>query len=87
MSEKPIDEIKKLPFADNMDQSIKGLLGILSKDWIKGLTALKRSRILINNYVKNEVGKQISEIIISCKCSRSWRARSHTVSAQFVGHE
>ncbi len=65
MSEELIKQINSLAFHDNMEQSIKTLLVILSNDWMKGLTSLKRSQILINKFGNNKKGDQITCIINS----------------------
>lgn len=58
-----IKDTINLPFHDNMEQSIKILIGSLSEDWAKGLTALKRSQILINKFGNRSTGERINEII------------------------
>ena len=63
MSQKLIEEINDLPFLVDMEQSVRKLLRILSNDWIKGLTALKRSRVLINKFGNTKTRLQLTEII------------------------
>jgi len=63
MSEELIKEINGLPFHDDMEQSVRTLLRILSNDWTKGLTSLKRSQVLINKFGNTKAGDQITEVI------------------------
>ena len=63
MTEELIKEINGLPFHDDMEQSVRTLLRILSNEWIKGLTSLKRSQVLINKFGNTKAGDQITEVI------------------------
>ena len=63
MSEELIKKIKDLQHHHDIKQLLKGLLHILSNDWIKGLTSLKRSQALINKFGDPKRGHDITEII------------------------
>ncbi len=64
MSEELIDKISSLQLQNETGQ-IEKLIGILSNNWVKGLTALKRSQVLINRYGDSGAGNQIAVIIDS----------------------